>query len=192
MRTSLTIGALALACVGGVSACGRSHTERSKSEFHAPAASAPVGQSRVVATPATVPPITSGTTPTDVVKAAWDAKRSVVLGDGRGGFGLNDIWLSRDGRKKIDEFVLGVIPQIKTARIEIEGHTDGLGSKTANDRVALARAEAVKKYLCDRYGVAEDHITIVNVGADRPVGDNTTDEGRALNRRVVITLLDND
>ena len=79
---------------------------------------------------------------------------------------------------------------LKDAHFEIEGHTDNLGSKEVNERVGLARAEAVRLYLSERYEVPMDCIKVVSYGLEKPVADNATEEGRAMNRRVVIKVVD--
>lgn len=68
--------------------------------------------------------------------------------------------------------------------LEIQGHTDNVGAPTANLALSQQRAEAVKKYLVDTHGVAAARLTTSGFGDTRPVADNTTDAGRARNRRV--------
>jgi OOP family OmpA-OmpF porin len=74
-----------------------------------------------------------------------------------------------------------------SATILIEGHTDSIGSPAANTQVSTARAHAAKDYLVDQ-GVESDRIEAVGVGAERPVADNDTPEGRAQNRRTELVL----
>jgi outer membrane protein OmpA-like peptidoglycan-associated protein len=68
-------------------------------------------------------------------------------------------------------------------RGEVAGHTDNTGSAKLNQRLSLARAEAVRQYFIT-HGVAADRMTAVGYGASKPVASNKTAEGRALNRRV--------
>jgi OOP family OmpA-OmpF porin len=68
------------------------------------------------------------------------------------------------------------------------GYTDSAGSEAANQQMGLRRAEAVKSYLVTRHGIDPSRITTEGKGEVDPVGDNTTAEGRAQNRRVVIIL----
>lgn len=72
-------------------------------------------------------------------------------------------------------------------RLRIEGHTDDTGSAAINDALSQRRAEAVRAALIQR-GVAPSRLNAVGYGASRPVGDNATDEGRALNRRIEIHI----
>jgi outer membrane protein OmpA-like peptidoglycan-associated protein len=71
--------------------------------------------------------------------------------------------------------------------VVIEGHTDASGDAEANRRLSLARAEAVRDGLI-ALGLAHDRLEVLGRGEQLPVADNATEEGRATNRRVVVTL----
>ena len=73
------------------------------------------------------------------------------------------------------------------APILIEGHTDASGDDEANRRLSVARAEAVRDRLA-ALGISLARIEVVGRGELEPVADNDTPEGRAANRRVVVTL----
>ena len=113
---------------------------------------------------------------------------SLVL-DARNGFGFNATWLTPNARKAIDDLMASKKVDLTVAHFEIEGHTDNVGTPAANQKVALARADAVRRYLVFKYEVDEECVKVVGVGPDQPVADNDTDEGRAQNRRVVIKVL---
>jgi outer membrane protein OmpA-like peptidoglycan-associated protein len=70
--------------------------------------------------------------------------------------------------------------------VAIEGHADWTGSEGYNDRLGLARAETVRRYLAEQFEIPADQISVVSYGENNPSAPNTTREGRALNRRVVI------
>jgi outer membrane protein OmpA-like peptidoglycan-associated protein len=70
-----------------------------------------------------------------------------------------------------------------TARFEVQGHTDNQGSDAVNDPLSQQRAEAVVKAL-ESQGVDPFNLRPVGKGSHEPVADNSTDEGRAKNRRV--------
>ena len=68
-------------------------------------------------------------------------------------------------------------------KLQIEGHTDNVGTKAANLQLSKGRAAAVKAALVAR-GVAAERLTTEGYGDSKPVADNATQEGRAKNRRV--------
>lgn len=70
-----------------------------------------------------------------------------------------------------------------TARFEVQGHTDNQGSDKINDPLSQERAEAVVKAL-EGQGVDPFNLRPVGKGSHEPVADNSTEEGRAKNRRV--------
>lgn len=72
-------------------------------------------------------------------------------------------------------------PQTSTV---VEGHTDSVGSDAYNQGLSERRANAVRDLLVNQYGVSGDRVSSVGYGESRPVADNGTDEGRAINRRV--------
>ena len=72
-------------------------------------------------------------------------------------------------------------PQTTTT---VEGHTDSNCSDAYNQGLSERRANAVRDVLVNQYGVAGDRVSSVGYGESRPVADNNTDEGRAVNRRV--------
>jgi OOP family OmpA-OmpF porin len=71
-------------------------------------------------------------------------------------------------------------------RIILEGHTDSIGSESYNMGLSKRRAEAVKAYL-EGKGISPDRLASVGYGEEKPVADNSTKEGRALNRRTELT-----
>lgn len=79
------------------------------------------------------------------------------------------------------------IDQNSAARIVIHGHTDNSGSPVINDRLALERAQFLKAYLV-RNGFQSGRIEAVSHGESTPVASNQSPEGRAKNRRAVLTI----
>ncbi len=69
--------------------------------------------------------------------------------------------------------------------VEIQGHTDNVGSKSYNQPLSVRRAKAVANYLI-RHGIAKDRLTVKGFWFSRPVAPNTTPAGRQKNRRVEI------
>lgn len=76
-----------------------------------------------------------------------------------------------------------------TMEIELGGHTDRQGYRTANLKLSQQRAEAVKEYLINR-GISRKRVQAVGYGPDNPVAPNDTEENRAKNRRVEVTILE--
>lgn len=72
-------------------------------------------------------------------------------------------------------------PQTATT---VEGHTDSTGNAAYNQKLSERRAAAVRDTLVNQFGVEADRVNAVGYGKDRPVADNATSEGRAINRRV--------
>ncbi len=69
----------------------------------------------------------------------------------------------------------------------VAGHTDNFGLATYNRDLSLRRANTVRQRLAD-LGIAENRISVEGFGSDDPIGDNNTNEGRAANRRIEITI----
>jgi OOP family OmpA-OmpF porin len=76
-----------------------------------------------------------------------------------------------------------------SARGEIEGHTDDLGSLTYNQKLSEERAEAVKSYVVSK-GVDPSRVSAKGFGKSEPIAENGTEEGRARNRRVLFKRID--
>jgi OOP family OmpA-OmpF porin len=74
--------------------------------------------------------------------------------------------------------------------IIIAGHTDSLGSAAYNKRLSQLRAEAVMNYLVSS-GIKQSRMEAIGYGEERPIASNTTEEGRAQNRRVELQTSDN-
>lgn len=72
-------------------------------------------------------------------------------------------------------------PQTSTT---VEGHTDSVGTDAYNQKLSERRAAAVREVLVNQYGVDSARVSSVGYGESRPVADNATDAGRAINRRV--------
>jgi OOP family OmpA-OmpF porin len=73
-------------------------------------------------------------------------------------------------------------------KVLVEGHTDSIGSEAYNLRLSQQRAESVRNYLIENFQVDPAEITGRGYGEADPVADNSTQEGRQQNRRVVITI----
>ncbi|MEZ0470184.1 OmpA family protein [Luteimonas salinilitoris] len=84
--------------------------------------------------------------------------------------------------------VANTLRQYDQTIIEIAGHTDSVGSDSYNQQLSERRAQAVAGYLGTK-GIAQQRMITVGAGKTRPIADNSTEAGRAQNRRVEITLV---
>jgi OOP family OmpA-OmpF porin len=81
--------------------------------------------------------------------------------------------------------LLNSIPEFT---VEIAGHTDYIGSDEYNQDLSERRAKAVVNYLVKK-GISRDRLKPIGYGKTKPVANNETDEGRALNRRVEFKVI---
>lgn len=82
-----------------------------------------------------------------------------------------------------------ILKKNPAVKIQVVGHTDAVGDAASNQKLSEGRAESVKKLLVERYGGDGSRITTRGWGAEQPLADNKSDEGRAINRRVEIVLV---
>lgn len=87
-------------------------------------------------------------------------------------------------RTVLDQFAQGLRDNAGST-VRIIGHTDSTGSDAVNNPLSVARADSTRDYLVDR-GVPTNRIVVDGRGAREPIADNTSDAGRARNRRVEI------
>jgi OOP family OmpA-OmpF porin len=90
-------------------------------------------------------------------------------------------------QKELDGLV-GKLAGMKLEVIVVVGHTDSTGSAALNEKLSLARAESVKRYLVSK-GVEPNRIYTEGKGPRQPVADNKTAQGRQANRRVEIEVV---
>jgi peptidoglycan-associated lipoprotein len=112
-----------------------------------------------------------------------------VLSEDQGNFKFGKTTLPDEAKQKLDEMVSSMKQDPKNVYLEIEGHTDNVGAPTVNEKIGLARAEAVKRYLYEQYQIPLHKMNVISYGKDKPVAPNKTKAGRAQNRRVVIKVL---
>jgi outer membrane protein OmpA-like peptidoglycan-associated protein len=84
--------------------------------------------------------------------------------------------------------VAGTLGEYNKTVIEVAGHTDSVGSAAYNLQLSERRATSVATYLSSR-GIDRTRMVTVGAGKDHPVASNETEEGRAQNRRVEITIV---
>ena len=87
--------------------------------------------------------------------------------------------------------VAQILASIPGRKIQVAGHTALTGDDSGNFALSLERAQSVAVYLVSLGVRRPGEITTVGYGSDRPIADNATAEGMAINRRVEITILEN-
>jgi peptidoglycan-associated lipoprotein len=113
----------------------------------------------------------------------------VTLSEDQGNFKFGRTELPDEAKARLDTMVQQMKADTKNIFIEIEGHTDNVGSPEINERIGMERAEAVKRYLYEQHQVPLHKINVISYGEDKPVAPNKTRAGRGQNRRVVVRVL---
>ena len=113
----------------------------------------------------------------------------VTLSEDQGNFAFGKTELPDAAKARLDELVKQVKAEPKNIFIEIEGHTDNVGSPIINEKVGMERAEAVKRYLYEQHQVPLHKMNVISYGEEKPVAPNNKRDGRAQNRRVVVKVL---
>jgi OOP family OmpA-OmpF porin len=98
-------------------------------------------------------------------------------------FEINQKTVQRESEEKIGKVATFMKKYPGTTAV-IEGHTDEVGSSADNMKLSERRAEGVVTYLVDHGGIARSRLKSVGYGETRPIGDNSTQEGKRLNRRI--------
>lgn len=99
-------------------------------------------------------------------------------------FDTNESKIKPDAKPALTE-VAKMLSSVPELRVRIEGHTDNIGTAEANKKLSEERANSVMRFLTYD-GVGADRMTAVGFGQDKPIADNKSEAGRALNRRVEI------
>ena len=126
---------------------------------------------------------------TQITKAAFD---NAEIGDR---FRLNQIYFEFNSSELLTvsyiqlDSLYNILEQKPSVRIEIRGHTDNIGSESYNKKLSVDRAASVYNYLIDK-GIPKTRIKYRGFGPNVPVADNSTEQGRELNRRVEIFIVE--
>jgi outer membrane protein OmpA-like peptidoglycan-associated protein len=97
-------------------------------------------------------------------------------------FDFDKYTLKQEARERLAK-IAGIVLAYPGLKLDIDGYTDSIGSEEYNQTLSERRADSVRAYLISS-GVSPDHVTAQGFGKADPVADNTTAEGRKLNRRV--------
>jgi len=134
----------------------------------------------------------------DALKRAEEAGRlakgkflyEVTLTDEQVKFGFNKYELSAEAKAALDAFAAKVKSENKNVYIEVQGHTDNVGSEKYNLELGYKRAEQVMRYLSMQHGFALHRMNVISYGEYKPIADNGNAEGRSKNRRVALVVLE--
>jgi outer membrane protein OmpA-like peptidoglycan-associated protein len=107
-------------------------------------------------------------------------------------FDFNQASLRPGAREKLSKLAGILLAYPGTYHMEIEGHTDAVGSQDYNQRLSEARAQTVSDYLLKAAIPSDRLVAVRGFGKLRPVTTNDTAEGRQMNRRVEIIISDLD
>jgi outer membrane protein OmpA-like peptidoglycan-associated protein len=105
-------------------------------------------------------------------------------------FDTNSANMSLDSRAVVDE-IAEFMRAYENTVVDIEGNTDSTGSREHNMQLSRERAEAVKRYLTEKYGYPASRMRTAGNGPDKPMDTNDTPEGREKNRRTDIKVYPN-
>ena len=123
-------------------------------------------------------------------KADYTAQATEVMASGEWkiNFASASASIQNNSNKDLEK-IYNLLIQAENSKLTIVGHTDNVGGDAANIPLSKNRAQAVVDYLKQK-GIPENRFQLIDgKGANDPVEDNTSEAGRAKNRRVVITFL---
>ena len=112
-----------------------------------------------------------------------------VLTDDLVRFSVDSAELPPDGMSALATFSEELASRNENVFVEVQGHTDSTGSEAHNLALGERRAMAVQRYLNRNGGVPLHRMSVISYGESQPIADESTQEGRALNRRVTLVVL---
>ncbi|EMN55483.1 OmpA family protein [Leptospira interrogans serovar Autumnalis str. LP101] len=101
-------------------------------------------------------------------------------------FEKNSIQIHKESRPSLNRLARWM-KQDSSIRVKVIGHTSLEGSEDANQKVSLLRAQTVRNYIAGN-GISKDRFEIIPKGASVPIGDNSKEEGKEMNRRVELRI----
>jgi len=105
-------------------------------------------------------------------------------------FNFNQASLTDDAKAALDAFTAKVRGLTQDAYVEVQGHTDNIGSEAYNLKLGQKRADVVMRYLNMEQGVPLFRMNSTSYGEYKPIADNSTKAGRAENRRVTLVVFE--
>jgi len=113
----------------------------------------------------------------------------VTLTDNDVKFGFNKYNLSDEAKAALDSFASKIKSNNQNVYIEVQGHTDSIGSEKVNLELGYKRAEQVMRYLNIEQGFPLHRMNVISYGEFKPIADNKDRDGRAQNRRVTLVVM---
>jgi outer membrane protein OmpA-like peptidoglycan-associated protein len=101
-------------------------------------------------------------------------------------FDFNKYTLKAEAREKLAK-VSGILLAYPNLKVQVEGYTDNVGTQEYNQTLSQQRGDAVRDYLVSQ-GVSAGNISSIGYGMSNPIADNSTNAGRAQNRRVQLVV----
>jgi outer membrane protein OmpA-like peptidoglycan-associated protein len=122
----------------------------------------------------------------NMILATRETARGLIVNMSDVLFDFDKYTLKPEAREKLAK-VSGILLSHPGLRIQVEGHTDSIGSDDYNIRLSEQRAASVRDYLVQQ-GVSMNNVSAVGLGKEDPVASNDTAAGRQLNRRVEMVV----
>ena len=126
---------------------------------------------------------------TKVAKGTEEAKEKCLPGTVSINFDSGDIHIPTREFPKLNG-VVDILKLNPECKLRIEGYADGMGNDEMNLSLSRKRAAVVLNYLVITGGIDPDRLHAVGYGEDRPIADNGTQQGRVLNRRVELVIIE--
>jgi outer membrane protein OmpA-like peptidoglycan-associated protein len=120
------------------------------------------------------------------VLATTETARGLIVNMSDVLFDFNKYTLKPEAREKLAK-VSGILLAYPNLKLQVEGYTDNIGSDEYNQKLSEERAGGVRDYLVSQ-SVADANVSAKGFGKGDPVADNSTDQGRAQNRRVELVV----
>jgi len=98
--------------------------------------------------------------------------------------------LSEKAKGALDSFAGQLKAENENVYVEIQGHTDNVGTEEYNLRLGHGRAEAVYSYLHTQHGIPLHRMDVFSYGESKPIADNNNPTNRAMNRRVTLMVIE--
>ena len=120
------------------------------------------------------------------VLATHETARGLIMNMSDVLFDFNKYTLKSEAREKLAK-ISGILVAYPGLKLQVEGYTDNIGSEEYNQKLSEERADSVRDYLVSQ-SVVSDNVSAQGFGKTDPVADNSTDAGRAQNRRVELVV----